>query len=387
MLSLGLVVRCAGTTLLCAVVIGCGRIGFTEQFSEEDPPIAPVALSTVSARPSTVPGTPAPTPTPWQAQKPADPGATGGVLASPGSSDGTMATAGQISSAMDPGTAAPTAQADPPTAAIPPVTDPGITEQEASPSPPVEVEDPPAEAPADAQTPTDEPPSTDDPSTEAPPAEAPPAEQPPAEQPELTFSCANGRGVNASDPLIDDLEDGDGELRRVDGRWGYWYTVNDGTAGTQTPAHDAPFTPDEPGFDGSRHAAHFQASGFTSWGAATGTRLLASGSELCAYDASSYLGIRFWAKGSGEIKVSVMTLGTLRVADGGTCTQACYDYYAARIHLDGTFRPYQFSWQSLRQDGWGQATRFRTSEVVGVEFGAGSGGAAFELWVDDLAFY
>jgi len=75
---------------------------------------------------------------------------------------------------------------------------------------------------------------------------------------------------------IDNLDDGDSQVLTQDGRGGYWYTYNDGTA-SQWPTQGGTCLPEEGGVSGTRFAMHTVADAMTDWGAGLGLGLATSG--------------------------------------------------------------------------------------------------------------
>ena len=102
--------------------------------------------------------------------------------------------------------------------------------------------------------------------------------------------------------LIDDMEDGVGDICNLGDRQGYWYTVGDGTEGTLSPAQGATFTPTMiPG--GGRGGSHGMrraspGSGFTGSGALMNFNLDAVGlmRQTASNGVSSTGGITLWMK-------------------------------------------------------------------------------------------
>ena len=69
--------------------------------------------------------------------------------------------------------------------------------------------------------------------------------------------------------LIDNMEDGDTWIRQWGGRYGMWYSFNDGTSGgSQIPSGDFEMT--DGGYSSSNYSAGSSGSGFTDWGAGIG---------------------------------------------------------------------------------------------------------------------
>jgi hypothetical protein len=133
--------------------------------------------------------------------------------------------------------------------------------------------------------------------------------------------------ATGSNPLIDDMADGDNGIIPQDGRTGGWYTYSDNT-GTVTPA-----TP-------SSDMMCASGSGFSNWGAGLGVNLDAVLAEICTYDASIYSGIRFTIKGSitdGKMRFIIQTADTADALSGGTCVSTrtpnsnCNDAYGVDL--------------------------------------------------------
>lgn len=188
--------------------------------------------------------------------------------------------------------------------------------------------------------------------------------------------------------MIDDLEDGDGDIIRTESRGGYWYTFNDGTpSGWQLPEwagriFNAQSIGDRPG---SKFAAWTQGGGFTDWGA--GMALYFRGSSSF-YNANKYRGITFWARVSPNcanvIRVNVSDDQT--VSDGGYCTN-CWDHFGVTLIVSTDWNRYGFSWSDMTQRNWGipQADKINPAKLRGIEFSTQQG-IPFDLYVDDIAF-
>ena len=195
------------------------------------------------------------------------------------------------------------------------------------------------------------------------------------------------------DPLIDDLEDGDGWIRMVDGRAGAWFTYNDGT-GTQTPAATAEFLPAAGGPGASRFCAHTSGQGFTSWGAGMGfdlaTPAFADGGAAMrsAFDASRYTGIAFAAKGNAPIRVMVVTTAVEPPSAGGTCQAGalCEDAHGLAVTPSANWAVVMVPFAQLTQSGWGQAAAFDARTLLGVEFQTDPN-VTFDFSIDDVRFY
>ena len=198
--------------------------------------------------------------------------------------------------------------------------------------------------------------------------------------------CPAVTPVAGNNPLIDDLEDGNSAILAIDGRSGTWSTNNDGTlSGTQNPPLGA-FTATASGAHGSRYSARTWGGNFTSWGTALRVTLNATGQSQCAYDASRYTGIGFYAKGNQMVNLSVAILPTVPTAKGGTCATGCFDYHTKLITPTTSWAYYQIPWSQLMQGGWGTAASFSAASILYLEFEIGAC-PSFDLYIDDLGFY
>ena len=186
--------------------------------------------------------------------------------------------------------------------------------------------------------------------------------------------------------LIDDLEDGDGVIIAADGRSGFWYTANDGTAGTQTPVPGTNFVPASGGAHGSAYYARTTGRAFADWGAALCIMLHQVGDNACRYNAASTSGLRFAARGTGTITVSFATAATVPIENGGSCFSGCFDYHSTTFTLSSTWLTRQIAYTSLAQGGWGTPAYFQASALMYIEFAAGPA-TAFDIGLDDVSFY
>jgi expansin len=195
-----------------------------------------------------------------------------------------------------------------------------------------------------------------------------------------------------SDPaLIDDFEDGDAMIIAIAGRSGQWTAYNDGTTGgTQTPSGAA--KPEAGGANGAGYAVHTTGSGFASWGAGIQLDLANAGSGASArkpFDASAYQGIRFYAKGTGAVRVELPTLATIDSAGGGSCATKCSDTHGQQLTLTADWTLITVPFSKLAQEGWGTVAALDPKTILGIAFkvpGTKETPAKFDFWVDDLSF-
>lgn len=195
--------------------------------------------------------------------------------------------------------------------------------------------------------------------------------------------------------MIDDMEDGNAQILTQGGRFGSWFTYNDGT-GTQSPDPASSCLPADGGHSpASLKSMHTTGTGFSlsGFGAGMGFDLNHPGTERLAYDAHAFTGVVFWAKGATNIHVMVLEPATVPVSapgQGGTCTPmgsfGCGDSHRANVALTTAWKQYAVPFSSLAQAGWGVGATFDPSQVLSIQF-AVDPVASFDFWIDEVGFY
>ncbi len=211
----------------------------------------------------------------------------------------------------------------------------------------------------------------------------------PAREPAEPACTVEASGDVAS---IEDFDDGDAFISG-DGRRGMWFDFDDGSGGQQTPTASAwRLTQDGPGDEGL--ALHVQGGGFTSWGSGFGVNFAWDEAEnrACAYDATAWDGISFWAKGNvGGFAVGVAELDVTPVEQGGRCTSRCYGTHQVEVDLDDCWRQYAFSFSELEPVSWSpEDGPVNAAELTALQFYAYTGTAPnnhHEYWLDQIEFY
>ena len=221
------------------------------------------------------------------------------------------------------------------------------------------------------------------------------------EDPALTEVCGEYPGPDVAEALVDDLEDGDGQVSTVGGRNASWWVVSDETASAtlDPPANAAPSPELVPGERcGSRYAMRLTGEGFTSWGATlvAGMDYDDASQAIQPVDLSAYRGLMFWAR-VGELhnsSVRVQFQDENTEILGGVCNpepgsaDECYNGWGTAIlPLDTEWRLYRVPFANLGQRDFGyRAESFVTSAVYNIEWNLDPN-AVFDLWIDDLWFY
>jgi hypothetical protein len=204
------------------------------------------------------------------------------------------------------------------------------------------------------------------------PTGAPPIVQPNACE---SFTSPGSNG------LIDDFEDGDNFLLPNDGRVGAWHIGQDGTG---TLEQSEPPVPVAGGANDSNFALRMSGSGFTNWGANAYFELRAGSSP---YDASVHRGIRFWARGSGQLRVILTQQNLAPSHSCSTCAEEsgeCGQFYSALVPLSADWAEHTLNWAAFEPP-----TAIRTplapEQLMKIEFEAPAPDPV-DFWLDDVAF-
>lgn len=194
------------------------------------------------------------------------------------------------------------------------------------------------------------------------------------------------RGTRA---LIDDFEDGDSLAVPEPDREAYWFTIKDPSPGIIEP--DTNFLPVPGGAHGSARAAHIKASGFTVWGAGFAANVThLAGGIRCPYNATQFSGLRFFARGSGEIRAELLIPEVVDRQFGGKCDPSagdvCYDTHGVSIPLTSEWKAYSFPWQAFVQRNYGLQAAFRPEAIMSLQFSFELSGLPVDVWFDDVSF-
>jgi len=184
--------------------------------------------------------------------------------------------------------------------------------------------------------------------------------------------------------LVDDFEDGDTQLSKVEGRDGYWFTSHDDKGSTIGPT---PLTMAGEGAGAAGKSLHV--AGVTSgapgaWGALWGASFVGQG----AYDASKHTGMSFKAKVAGSSTKKVrFKLGDVNThPDGGVCKD-CWNHFGKDLTLTTDWKEYVVTFAEMTQEaGWGQRfPNITPSKLISVNWSVGPG-VPYDVWIDDLQF-
>lgn len=189
--------------------------------------------------------------------------------------------------------------------------------------------------------------------------------------------CPNG--------LLDDGEDGNGQLIKVDHRDGYWFTFAD-TEGTKfSPRGPFQMAPGgRPGEVESKFHAHLSGKMAPSGKSLYAGVGFALTNPKSAFDVSQAKGLQFWAKGPGRVRLKLPDINTDPVGD--RCTD-CYNDFGVDLYLTDRWERYTVPFSSLEQQpGWGdRAPHVATGAIMAIQWQFTTPGAEFDFSFDDVA--
>jgi endoglucanase len=213
-----------------------------------------------------------------------------------------------------------------------------------------------------------------------------PAAAQPVRIPLVPLKTCSGEAGAAADGLVDDLEDGNGQVATLAGRSGYWYSAADPKGSTISGA--GAFAPSDGGASGSKKAARATgktATGEGAWGATFGFTFLPDNQ---AYDVSRYAGISFWAKASDKSTKNVrFKVGDANTRpEGKVCNSACWNHFGQDLTLTSDWQQYTVKFADLKQqDGWGdpRPATLAAQHAMSLDWSV-TAGQDFDIWVDDV---
>ncbi len=113
----------------------------------------------------------------------------------------------------------------------------------------------------------------------------------------------------------------------------------------------------------------------------------------CAYDASVYDGVYFWARSGQNLVTAEFQIGTRSVnpldqGGDGTCEPHCWDRHLALVELTPVWKQYSVRWADLKQRCFGKPVRFETKQILSITLSAPPTPRNFrEIWIDQVAFF
>jgi hypothetical protein len=186
--------------------------------------------------------------------------------------------------------------------------------------------------------------------------------------------------------MIDDLEDGDLNGLKVDGRNWSWTQFDDESDGVQllTIQQD----PNAPG-EGD-NTLYVKGGGWQYRGAGLSAYLVnrVAPRPFGFYDASIYDGIEFWIKALGpkELKFKIGSQETTSLDNGGLCIKNCAADLEFSFAITGDWQFIKIPFPSFLLPGNDTTGLLDPSRIKGIHFSIETHGD-YEVWIDDLSFY
>jgi hypothetical protein len=203
--------------------------------------------------------------------------------------------------------------------------------------------------------------------------------------PIVACEVATGSG---DEPLIDDFEDDDFDTLVQDGRAGSWYWYNSEDDGE---AQSFELVADDSAPSGASRVLHSAGGGFEWAGVGLGLRWGYEDDDgtwiECAYDASAYQGVQFWARGSATLRFSASMPAVIPISAGGTCDEVqtpCWNPHAVELELTEQWQHYVLPFTDFVQTG-GSLGPLDAASIRTMEFQFEQP-ADFDLWLDDFSF-
>ena len=203
-------------------------------------------------------------------------------------------------------------------------------------------------------------------------------------------SGGSGGAPAPTTDMIDNLDDSDGRILQANGRQGPWHSFNDQNGGNQQPPVNGAFTAKAGGANSTSHAVHTTGSGFGFAGVGfdlNNPTNMPEARESLAYNASAFTGIRFWAKGNGNLRIELPQKSFVPTDRGGSCSGTCWNVYGSRAvqgKMTETWQEFTIPFSSLQREDGSMSPAFNPAELMGVSFK--HEGSSFDFWIDEVQF-
>jgi hypothetical protein len=178
--------------------------------------------------------------------------------------------------------------------------------------------------------------------------------------------------------LIDDFEDGDDAVARLEQRAGFWRWAREIDAPGTAPALLPSPRPDPTA--ANRLAIHVKGGALRDWGAVVEVSF-----RPPCYDASRYAGFTFEARGPGRIYVAPREVSVIPLAEGGTCELDCHNPHVKKLDLTEGWQRYEVRWAETWQRGVGKPA-LDPSRLNSLAFLVRPEDTPYDVWLDDVRF-
>jgi hypothetical protein len=192
--------------------------------------------------------------------------------------------------------------------------------------------------------------------------------------------------AQGTQPMIDDLEDGDLDGRKLEGRNWSWEQFDDATDGTQfltiVQLDKAPGQ--------GENVLYVRGGGWANTGAGLSAKLAhkASPRSYGVYDASAYTGIKLWVKviGLKQLKVEFGTPETTSPDNGGICLDNCPANFTHAVPVSDSWIQVKIPFEAFVLTAGKHSLPLNPSNIKGIHFSFETLGD-YEVWIDEFSFY
>lgn len=189
-----------------------------------------------------------------------------------------------------------------------------------------------------------------------------------------------------SKPMIDDLEDGDLNGIKADGRNWSWMQFDDTTDGIQYLTIEQEQNP--PG-DG-KSVLYVKGGDWKNTGAGLSAYLVSKTSprSMGVYDATPYAGIQFWVKAVGlfQLKVSMDTPETVSMDEGGICIENCPEKFESIVPVSESWVAIQIPFDDFLLTNGKRSISFDPKNLKAIHF-VFETNDDYEVWLDEVSFF
>jgi hypothetical protein len=188
-----------------------------------------------------------------------------------------------------------------------------------------------------------------------------------------------------TNPMIDDLEDGDLKGLKQEGRNWNWTQFDDATGGTQfltiLQLQDAPGE--------GNNVLYVRGGNWLKTGAGISAPLTykTEPRSYGVYNASAYSGIQFWVKATGldQLNVAIATPETKSVDEGGICLKNCPGNFEISVPVTKNWQLIDVPFESLSLGQGKRSLPLDSAQIKNILFTFKTLGN-YEVWLDDFAF-
>lgn len=184
--------------------------------------------------------------------------------------------------------------------------------------------------------------------------------------------------------VIDDLEDGNGDVSPAGGRDGKWFTFSDKLGSKIQPTGEA-FKPATGGAGGSKFAVHVTGTVADQAGAWAVVGLTFLSDDM--FDATKFKAVSFQAKAApGSAQTLHVAIPDMDTSPSGHVCKQCSNDFAKDVSIGADWKEYVVNFDELAQaeKGGDRFPALKRDKLVGVQWAVFQKGQKLDLWIDDV---